>query len=184
MPTPTISGPREDPDGSSSNSSHGILTAMFKSNGAPATAPQTQAAQSQAPQTQPPQTQPPQTQVASADASDHSSFFSNWFKPKADAAPQPPAAQGTPLAGLKPAAAPRKTDAVKPDAAKPAPQVAEAPKLRPTTNTAAAATPKPQSGKSQQDANAAPPANNGGLMKGAQPVVPTGSFDGRWAGLQ
>ena len=179
MPTPTISGPREDPDGSSSNSSHGILTAMFKSNGAPATAPQTQAAQSQAPQTQ-----PPQTQVASADASDHSSFFSNWFKPKADAAPQPPAAQGTPLAGLKPAAAPRKTDAVKPDAAKPAPQVAEAPKLRPTTNTAAAATPKPQSGKSQQDANAAPPANNGGLMKGAQPVVPTGSFDGRWAGLQ
>ncbi len=169
MPTPTISGPREDADGSTGTASRGILSAMFKSNSTPTPAPQIQA---------------PQTQVASADASDHASFFSNWFKPKTDAAPQPPAAQGTPLAGLKPATAPRKTDAVKPDAAKPAPQVAEAPKLRPTTNTAAATAPKPQSGKSQQDANAAPPANNGGLMKGAQPVVPTGSFDGRWAGLQ
>jgi murein L,D-transpeptidase YafK len=38
----------------------------------------------------------------------------------------------------------------------------------------------------QQQANAyAPaPANNGNLLRGAQPVVPTGTFDGRWGGLQ
>jgi murein L,D-transpeptidase YafK len=174
MPTPTISGPREDADGSTGSSSRGILSAMFKSNGAPTAAPQIQT----------PQTQAPQTQVASADASDHSSFFSSWFKPKPDAAQQPPpVAQGTPLAGLKPASAPRKTDAAKPAVPNSAPQVAEAPKLRPTTNVAAA--PKSQPGKPQQDANAAPPpANSGSVMKGAQPVVPTGSFDGRWAGLQ
>ncbi len=169
MPTPTISGPREDPDGSSSNSSRGILTAMFKSNGAPATAPQTQAA----------------ANPGRLGRCERSLELLQQLV-QAEKRRRAATARGarTPLAGLKPASAPRKTDAVKPDAQKPAPQVAEAPKLRPTTNTAAATAPKPQSGKSQQDANAAPPANNGGLMKGAQPVVPTGSFDGRWAGLQ
>ena len=33
-------------------------------------------------------------------------------------------------------------------------------------------------------AYSAPPANSGGLLSGAQPVVPTGSFDARWAGLR
>jgi murein L,D-transpeptidase YafK len=35
----------------------------------------------------------------------------------------------------------------------------------------------------QQEANAAP-ANNSSVLKGAQPAVPTGSFDSRWGGLQ
>ncbi len=167
MPTPTISGPREDADSSTGSSSRGLLTAMFKSNSAPAPAPQVQA---------------PQTQVASADANDHASFFSSWFKPKSDAAQQPQP-QGVPLAGLPPAVPQHKADAPKAEPQKPAPQVADTPKLRPSTNVAAA--PRPQPGRPQQDANAAPPpANSSSVMKGAQPVVPTGSFDGRWAGLQ
>jgi hypothetical protein len=180
MPTPTISGPREDPDpsttASSGNSGRGLF-AMFKSNNTPA--PQS-----------PPQPQPPQTQVASADANDHGGFFSNWFKPKTDAAQQPqPAQGGAPLAGLKPAPgpapAPRKTETAKaepqkPDLQKPSAQVADAPKLKPSLATTA-----PKAQANQQDASAAPPpANSSAVMKGAQPVVPTGSFDGRWAGLQ
>src|ERR1700733_5853645 len=121
MPTPTIST-REDPDpsstGSSGSSGRGFL-AMFKSNSAPASTPQAA-----------PQPQPPQTQVASADANDHAGFFSSWFKPKADTAQQPPPAQGTPLAGLKPAPAPRKpdtkTETAKTDPPKLPPQVADA----------------------------------------------------------
>src|SRR5580700_1236841 len=166
MPTPTIST-REDPDpsstGSSGSSGRGFL-AMFKSNSAPASTPQAA-----------PQPQPPQTQVASADANDHAGFFSSWFKPKTDTAQQPPPAQGTPLAGLKPAPAPRKpdtkTETAKTDPPKPPPQVADAPKLKPSLATAAP--PKAQPNKPQQDASA--------VMKGAQAVVPTGSFDGRWA---
>ena len=42
-------------------------------------------------------------------------------------------------------------------------------------------TPKPQQ---QANAVAQPPANNGGMIKGAQPVVPAGTFDSRWGGVQ
>ncbi len=46
----------------------------------------------------------------------------------------------------------------------------------------AAAKPKPTA---QQEANAAtPPAANGAMMNGAQPVVPAGTFDSRWSALQ
>ncbi len=175
MPTPTISGPRDDPQ-TTGSSSRGLL-AMFKSNNASTAAPASA-----------PQPQAPQTQVASADTNDHSGFFSSWFKPKTDAAQQPAATPGTPLAGMKPAPAPRKTDTAKTDTAKTdpqkpmAPQVADAPKLKPTLATATP--PKAQPSKPQQDASAAPSANSSSMMKGAQPVVPAGSFDGRWAGLQ
>ena len=149
MPAPTIST-REDSDPSSTGSSGRGFLAMFKSNSAPATPPQAA-----------PQPQPPQTQVASADANDHAGFFSSWFKPKTDTAQQPPPAQGTPLAGLKPAPAPRKPDAktetAKTDPQRPAPQVADAPpKLKPSLATATP--PKAQPNKPQQDASAAPPA--------------------------
>jgi murein L,D-transpeptidase YafK len=166
MSEPTLSGPRENPDGSSTSPS---LLALFKSNSTPPAPP---AAQSN--------TQPAPAQVASADPNDHSGFFS-WFKPKTQAAPQQPEAQGTPLVGLKPAPEPRKIETAKTEPQKPAPQVADALKLKPTV---AAATAQPS--KPQQEANAAAPApaTTGSVMKGAQPVVPTGSFDGRWAGLQ
>ena len=171
MSTPTISGPREDPDATgSTGSSRGFLAAMFKSNGAP--------------QAQAPQAQAPHTQVASADTGS-GGFFSNWFKPKTDAATKPPEAQGAVLAGLKPSLTPRKTDAPKAEPQKSAPQVADAPKPKPAATVASTAPAKSQAAKPQQDASAAPPpANSGGTMKGAQPVVPAGSFDGRWAAFQ
>jgi hypothetical protein len=175
MPQPTLSGPRQTADNDSGNSGRGILAMFSKSNSTPQ-------AQPAAPQAS--------TQVASAD--DHSGFFS-WFKPKPEAAPQPADTPGVALAGIKPNAAPRKadsaktdiakTDTAKPDTAKPdqqktaAPQVASTLKLKPTVATAT------QSNKPQQEANAAP-ATTGSVMKGAQPMVPSGSFDSRWAGLQ
>jgi murein L,D-transpeptidase YafK len=170
MPSPTISATRDADPASTGSSGRGLL-AMFKSHNAPATAPQAQA----------PQTQPAQTQVASADTSS-GGFFSSWFKPKTEAAPPPAQPQGTPLAGLKPAPAPRKVDAAKAEPQKTAPpQVADTLKLKPSVATATSS--KAQSGAPQQDASAAP-TNTSSIMKGAQPVVPTGSFDGRWAGLQ
>ncbi len=76
---------------------------------------------------------------------------------------------------LKPVVEARKSEPGK-NAAEP--QKSEAPQ------TAEAAT-KPKA-KPQQEANAtaAPAAHSGGLISGAQPVVPVGTFDGRWAGLQ
>jgi murein L,D-transpeptidase YafK len=168
MPTPTISGAREDPETTaSSGSSRGLLSSMFKSNSAPATAPQSP---------------PPQSQVASADTSSSQSggFFSNWFKPKNDAVQTPPEAQGAALAGLRPTMTPRATPKAEPQ--KLVPQVADAAKPKPAPTMASAKAP---AAKPQQDANAAPPPpNSGGTMKGAQPVVPAGSFDGRWAAFQ
>jgi murein L,D-transpeptidase YafK len=179
MSEPTLSGPRENPDGSSAAPS---LFAMFKSNSTPPAAQSgTPPAPAQVGSAQVGSAQVASAQVASADPNDHSGFFS-WFKPKTQAASQPPEAQGTPLVGLKPAPEPRKietakTEPQKPDQQKPAPQVADTLKLKPAVATA-------QSNKPQQEANAAAPATTGSVMKGAQPVVPAGSFDGRWAGLQ
>jgi murein L,D-transpeptidase YafK len=190
MPPPTLSGPREDPQAgmlasnSSSSSSRGLFGNLLGSKqGAPSAPPN-------APQSTP--------QIAAATPSDDSgsSFFGNLFGHKT-ATPPSPAPGGTVLAGLDPTPAlrkvekPEKTETAKTEpqpaaASKPAPQIAEAPKpaARPqqTAKSQPAARPQPQS---QQDANAAAPANSSGtLMRGAQPVVPTGSFDGRWAGLQ
>jgi hypothetical protein len=189
MSQPTLSGPRENLEGSPGSSSPSLL-AMFKQNSAPASTPQAQPASTPAGTQVAASTQVAAgTQVASADS--HSSFFSSWFKPKTEAAPPPAEPQGTPLAGLKPNAAPprkvetAKTDTAKPDQQKPAtPQVADTLKLKPTVATATPPTAQ-QPAKPEQDANAAPaPATTGSVMKGAQPVVPSGSFDGRWAGLQ
>ena len=46
------------------------------------------------------------------------------------------------------------------------------------------ATAKPKSAPAQQEANAEPMPASGGTIGGAQPTVPTGSFDSRWGGLQ
>ncbi len=61
------------------------------------------------------------------------------------------------------------------------------PKVEPKRTEEAEAKPKAKTdAKPQQQANAATQqsANNGGTIKGAQPVVPSGSFDSRWGGLQ
>jgi murein L,D-transpeptidase YafK len=163
MPPPTLSGPREDPQAgvvaSGANTSRGLFGNLFDAKPSP-----------------------PQSQVASAATSDtdHSSFFGNLFKPRNTVAPQPPAPQGAVLAGLSPSPEPRKTESAKAEAQKPEPQASAPQKPAPQIAQAPKAKSQPQ-----QDATAAlPPANNGSLIKGAQPVVPAGSFEGRWAGLQ
>ena len=117
--------------------------------------------------------------VASADSSP--GFFSGLFASKHDAT-----AESAPAEPVQTATAAH-----------------PAPKLRPSVRTAPTATasvhpktqpgtPQPQqlaAGKPkpapQEQASAyAPPANNnGGLISGAQPVVPAGNFNSRWAGF-
>src|SRR5215831_6415204 len=119
------------------------------------------------------------SQVASADTSSNSdSFFARLFKPKSEPAPQP-APQATALAGPKPAPQPRKVETAKLDTSKSESQRAEPRKVEPQKAEASAApTARTQA---PQIASATPSA---GLIKGAQPLVPAGSFDSRWAGLQ
>jgi murein L,D-transpeptidase YafK len=166
MPPPTLSGAREDPEegmvktASQESGSSSVFGHLFdaKSGSQPSAAPQSQTASSD------------------TGGQDHSNFFASLFKPKNDAAAAPPPAnsQGVVLAGLRPVAEQPSAERAKSETPKREPQVADAPKPKA----------KAQPDKSQQDATATPPANNGGLMKGAQPVMPTGTFQGRWAGLQ
>jgi murein L,D-transpeptidase YafK len=173
MPPPTLSGPRENPEGGEmASSSGGLFGGLFnaKSGGQPS-GQQTQV----------------QTQVASQDAANgaatdtgaqnHSNFFASLFEPKKQPAPASADAQGAVLAGLNPNPSmiqPPKNEAARTEPPKPEPQIAQTPKPKAKSQDA-----------SQQDA-AAGPASVGstGLMRGAQPVVPAGTFDGRWAGLQ
>jgi murein L,D-transpeptidase YafK len=158
MSTPLLSGPREDPQtGVAASSSRGLFGNLFDAKS----------------------TQPsaPQSQVASAATSDqdHPGFFASLFKQKSET-PPPPAAPGAVLYGIKPSKSePAKTEAPKVD-------VATAPQKQ-TPQVADAAKPKAKPQPAQQDASAAP-STTGGLIKGAQPVVPSGGFEGRWAGLQ
>ena len=158
MPRPTISGPREDPEASVKTASvqkTGLFSGLFDRNTTQSTSQST-------------------NQVASASTSSNSEgFFARLFKPKSEAAAQP-APQGTTLAGLKPTPEPRKVDTAKVETTKTEPQKVEPQKAE----TPAAPAPRRQA---PQVASAAPTA---GLIKGAQPLVPTGSFDSRWAGLQ
>ncbi len=173
MPEPTLSGPREDPlatssvASSSSGASRGLFSALFAK---PSTPPA------------------PQNQVASAATSDQpTNFFASWFKPKSETAPAATTnAQGVALAGLRPDGTPRKAEAQKaepqrPTAQKAGTQGAETPKPKTTAPISASARAAPD--KPQQDADAATPPV-AGLIRGAQPVIPAGSFDSRWAGLQ
>jgi hypothetical protein len=159
MPQPTISGPREEPEAGMKTASvqkTGLFGGLFDRT-------TTQQSTSQS-----------TSQVAAANTGSSSeSFFARLFKPKTEAAPQP-APQATTLAGVKPAPAPRKVETAKVEAPKSEPQKIEPQKAEAPT----AAAPRAQA---PQVASAAPTA---GLIKGAQPLVPAGSFDSRWAGLQ
>jgi murein L,D-transpeptidase YafK len=73
-------------------------------------------------------------------------------------------------------------------ASDPKPAAVEAPKTKPVApkpaQTAARVKPPSETAKAQE-ANAAPqPSGQSGLLSGAQPTVPTGSFDSRWGGFQ
>jgi murein L,D-transpeptidase YafK len=156
MPKPTISGPREDPEAGTMKTASVQKPSLFGGLFDRTTTQTT-------------------TQVASANSSSNSEgFFARLFKPKSETAPQP-AAQGTALAALKPTPAPRKVETAKLET-KSEPQKTETRK----PETPAAAAPRPAT-QAPQVASAAPTA---GLIKGAQPLVPAGSFDSRWAGLQ
>ena len=102
----------------------------------------------------------------------HSSFFGSLFSSKPDDSQQPTQTTTAP---------------VQTATADPTP-----PKLR-TTTTTAGLRPKPQPDTaklqtpksvepSTAQAAAAPPTNNASVIPGAQPVVPAGSFNNRWAG--
>ncbi|MGC2124391.1 MAG: murein L,D-transpeptidase family protein [Xanthobacteraceae bacterium] len=170
MPPPKLSGPRENPqDGFAStqiaNSSPGLFGGIFNSaaNGQPAQAP-SQTADGGA--------------ATDTSSQSHSNFFASLFEPtkKEPAAPQP---QGAALAGLNPKIDLRRSEPPDGGTAPAEHQIAQAPKPRARAQDAR------MPDNTQLNASANPPATgSSGLMKGAQPVVPTGSFDGRWAGLQ
>jgi hypothetical protein len=78
-----------------------------------------------------------------------------------------------------------------PEAIPPAPQLAAAGPSEPAKQrTASASKPNVASDASagpapqMRTAFSAPPASTGGLLTGAQPVVPVGSFDSRWSGVR
>ena len=156
MSAPTLSGPREDPEAGMVKTASATKPTLFGGLFDAKTAS-------------------PSNQTASADSGSSEGFFARLFKPKNDAVQQQPA-QGVALAGLRPAPDPRKTDLAKAEPQRAEPQKPEKPETAAATKTPA----KPPS----QEANAYAPPTTGSLIKGAQPTVPTGSFDGRWAGLQ
>jgi murein L,D-transpeptidase YafK len=163
MSAPTLSGPREDPEaGMVKTASTAQKPAMFGSLFDAKTASQS-------------------NQVASTDSGSSEGFFAKLFKPKGTAVQQP-AAQGVVLAGLRPAPEPRKIEAPKIEAPKSEVAKTEHPDVQKPETTTAAAAKIPA--KPSQEANAYAPPATGSLMKGAQPAVPSGSFEGRWAGLQ
>jgi murein L,D-transpeptidase YafK len=175
MPAPMLSGPRENPqDGfphtQVASSSTGLFGGLFNTT--------TNGQQSQAPAAAP----VPATDSGTATdtgSQSSSNFFASLFEPKKPQTPPPSDAQGAVLAGLNPNPGLRRTEPPRSEAARTEPQRAE-------PQTAQATRPKTRSqDASQQDGGAAPSSTGGtGLMKGAQPVVPAGSFDSRWAGLQ
>jgi murein L,D-transpeptidase YafK len=124
------------------------------------------------------------TQVASTDSGSErgggsSAFFSNLFssngnQPADAAAPQPATTATADAQKSKPV--PHNETAA---ATGPKPKPSEP--RKPEPQETAAAKPKPAT---QQEANAAAPSANSGTISGAQPVVPAGSFDSRWGGLQ
>jgi hypothetical protein len=166
MPAPTLSGPRENPQegfGQTqvASSSSGLFGGLFntKTNGQ-----QDQAAPKVA----------DSTVTGSTSSQSHSNFFASLFEPKKPTPVPSFTDPGTTLAGLSPTPArtgpPKSEEPQRTEPAKAEPQLAQAPKSKAKAQ-----------GNPQRDASAAPSV---GLMKGAQPVVPTGSFEGRWAGLQ
>jgi len=93
----------------------------------------------------------------------------------------------------KPQAAPVMMQTASAQSAKTKPQAAPAkqqavamPALRPRLKDEASAQPNPSSEQPQEmrTAYSAPAPNKGGLLSGAQPVVPAGTFEARWSALR
>jgi len=169
MPPPTLSGPREDPEAGMVPTQtetkqaalpHGLFGNLFNAKTGTASSTSTTTSSSQ---------------VASAgtdgSTNNQPGFFASLFKLNSDK-PQAPQVQGTALAGLNPNPPSHKADMPKNDLQQSEPQRSE-PQV--------AQTPKPKA-KPQQDAHATAPATDGnGVLRGAQPVVPAGTFASRWS---
>jgi len=117
-------------------------------------------------------------------------FFGRLFSSDSSSAkPAGETVTGTTTAKQTPTARPKpKTEVAKSEEHKAEPQQANAakPAAAPPHQEANAAKPSAPPAPPQQEANAyAPaPANNASLLRGAQPVMPAGTFDSRWSGTQ
>jgi hypothetical protein len=166
---PAISGPDSAVATTAGTSGVGSLfSSVFAAKPAPAAAPQVAA------------TEP--------ESGSHPGFFASLFGAKHDSA--------APAASDPDGAEPAATGTAKPKA-KPAahtePSALAGLRLKPPRETdksdvADAAKPRPAATPArQQEASAVPggaPSTNSGLLSGAQPVRPSGSFDSRWGGVQ
>jgi murein L,D-transpeptidase YafK len=115
--------------------------------------------------------------TGAASAPTHTGFFSSLFSSSHDAAPQAnaPADAEQTASATAPPAKPSKPAASRPrintDSQKSEPQVADTTKPKTAAPTSAP----------QKEANsAAPPPSNNGMLNGAQPVVPAGTFSNRF----
>jgi hypothetical protein len=117
--------------------------------------------------------------VASADSGSHAGFFSGLFGSKPDAAQEPAPAVSAPV---QTATAARTVPKLRPSVRTTPTATAS---LRPKTLPQAAdsSKPKPKTPPVEQANASTPPANGGSLINGAQPVVPSGNFNSRWAGF-
>jgi hypothetical protein len=136
-------------------------------------------------------TEPKPTKVASAEPpSQKSSFFGRLFSSSNGESALDRISRAMRLRGPEPAtpaaAAPAVAPAAKPKHSVHTQTASAAPiRLKPKHETHEAETPKVDAfAKPQQEANAAAKPASGGMLTGAQPVLPSGSFDSRWAGMR
>ncbi len=117
------------------------------------------------------------TSAAAPSAPTHTGFFASLFSSGNTQQASAPADTEQTATATPPPAKPNKPAARRPntDSQNSAAQVAD------TTKPKNAATPAPAAAP-RKEANGAPPADNG-MLNGAQPVVPAGSFSNRW-GIQ
>jgi hypothetical protein len=111
------------------------------------------------------------------------SATANARKPKPAASPkeQAEAAKPKPKPGEKAGEHPgEEASAQQAEGAKPKPKAGE----KAGAKQADAGKPKPKADGGQQDDAFGPPPSNAGLTNGAQPTVPSGSFDSRWQGMR
>jgi murein L,D-transpeptidase YafK len=169
-------------------------TSIFDADGHTRPAPETAVASTQAaePETTSAVPEPKPTKVASAEpATQKSSFFGSLFSSSSGDSALDRISRAMRLRGAEP------TTPAPAAAAAPAPT--PKPKHVAPTQTASAATvrPKPKTetreaeaskasaySAPRQEANADAKPASAGMLTGAQPVVPTGSFDSRWSGTR
>ena len=104
-------------------------------------------------------------------------------KSKQSAAPVRTAAAPATQPKPRDVAPPKAVAEVTPEPA-PKPRVVQVEAKPRVEQVAKAETPRPPEREMRTAFSAAPPASNSGLLAGAQPVVPTGSFDNRFSGIR